>query len=368
MPLVFIHGVATRSSPGYAREIAQRDAMFRAAILDGLDPGGSIFKPAWGDLVPGIPRLENPIIPLPGAGIQPLSDTGREESEVRREVLDGAGVLALARRSLVDAVDALFAARIQSAPQAALRHVAADALCAARYARENPFPDWIHNIRTGDDFVTQLMAVSGASAAAESTGTAQPALEAAGFLDWPADVLLKTLRPSFTSAMTLFFGDVFSYLANRGDSRNPGPIPTLIMEALDNARAEADTSGRPLIIVGHSMGGNIAYDVLSHYRTELSVESLVTVGSQASLLRQLDVFHVRDPRGQPKRALKPPGVARWINIVDHHDALAFLFEPEFEGVVDREYRTDAGITGAHTSYFARASFFERLAAYLNVAK
>ena len=88
----------------------------------------------------------------------------------------------------------------------------------------------------------------------------------------------------------------------------------------------------------------------------------MTVGSQVALFRQLNLFPAAPAGGA--RAPRPENVRAWGNAVDPSDALAFLCAPEFRGVKDRDYRTDAGIFGAHNAYFERASFFERLSVYV----
>ena len=46
MPLVFVHGVATRDLPQYRAAVAQRDALFKRLVIS---DDQVIFNPAWGD-------------------------------------------------------------------------------------------------------------------------------------------------------------------------------------------------------------------------------------------------------------------------------------------------------------------------------
>ena len=45
MPLVFVHGVATRQTPQYQAAVAQRDTLFKRLVM-GQDQ--TVFDPDWG--------------------------------------------------------------------------------------------------------------------------------------------------------------------------------------------------------------------------------------------------------------------------------------------------------------------------------
>ncbi|RBL82836.1 hypothetical protein DDE05_34685, partial [Streptomyces cavourensis] len=93
-------------------------------------------------------------------------------------------------------------------------------------------------------------------------------------------------------------------------------------------------AGLPLVVVAHSMGGNIVYDVLSHFRPDLTVDTLVTVGSQVGLFEELKLFGASRPEINGEtggRVPLPPGLGRWINVVDHSDLLAYRVGPIFDG-------------------------------------
>ena len=57
----------------------------------------------------------------------------------------------------------------------------------------------------------------------------------------------------------LFLGDVFAYIDKRGDQSLPGLIVTRVIQTLESAI----NVGSPLVVVAHSLGGEIMYDVLS---------------------------------------------------------------------------------------------------------
>lgn len=116
------------------------------------------------------------------------------------------------------------------------------------------------------------------------------------------------------------------------------------------------------MVVAHSMGGNIVYDLLTHFRPNLVVDSLVTVGSQVGLFEELKLFAASRadiPGPGVDRVPKPPGVQRWVNVVDDCDPLAFRAAPVFDGVEDYTY--PSGALWAHTAYMAQPHFHRRLA-------
>src|SRR5262245_11642344 len=45
MPLVFVHGAATRQSPRHQAQVCQRDALFKQLVLP---PSAALFDPDWG--------------------------------------------------------------------------------------------------------------------------------------------------------------------------------------------------------------------------------------------------------------------------------------------------------------------------------
>lgn len=80
---------------------------------------------------------------------------------------------------------------------------------------------------------------------------------------------------------------------------------------------------RPRVVVAHSLGTVVAYEALHAY-PELSVELLITLGSPLALPH--GVFHrlTPPPGTYTGRGIRPPGVARWVNIADRGDPVAVL--------------------------------------------
>jgi hypothetical protein len=62
MPLVFVHGVATRQTPEYRALVEQRDTLFKRLVMGEDD---QIFDPDWGSN--GVSFFHGGWVPKPGA-------------------------------------------------------------------------------------------------------------------------------------------------------------------------------------------------------------------------------------------------------------------------------------------------------------
>ncbi|MFJ4536577.1 hypothetical protein ACIP39_11450 [Streptomyces tibetensis] len=175
-------------------------------------------------------------------------------------------------------------------------------------------------------------------------------LAAAGVRRWAA-------RPA-----ALLLGDVMGYFAERGTLEAPGRIVARIADALDEAAQDAASRGEPLVVLAHSMGGNIVHDLLSHFRPDVRVDLLVTVGTQVGVFEELKLFASSDPAvpqpGRPKVGALA-NVGRWLNVLDRSDPLAFAAAPVFAGAEDLVFRT--GAWWAHGGYLTSCEFHARLA-------
>ena len=95
---------------------------------------------------------------------------------------------------------------------------------------------------------------------------------------------------------------------------------------LTRALAEARREGRPIVLVAHSFGSLVAYDVLTARTVDTSsaprIERLVTIGAMigAPMLRRI-VFGAGDSLAMPR------GVKSWVNVRNPGDPLAVPLEP-----------------------------------------
>ena len=169
---------------------------------------------------------------------------------------------------------------------------------------------------------------------------------------------LDVYRQRLHAGLTQFIGDVFVYLDRRGTPAEPGPIVTTVVDAIRTApKLEPN---EPTIVMTHSMGGNILYDVLTYFAPELAIDVWISVASQVGLFEEMKIFKMSDPavRAPNKvQTLKPP-LKFWLNIYDPADILAFKTAPVFS-TADRDlaYRTGDSTFSAHGAYFKRPSFY-----------
>jgi hypothetical protein len=396
MPVVFVHGVNTRDTePGYDARI-RMIAGFVESAWAGLEVGGKPVKslkpsfPYWGDLAT---RFAWDMASLPKDGVQALGPGVPEDLRPAVAVLADAlakpsaaqnePLLSLARqRSLADAVGLLATLMVRSAAKADAADTAAFVVAAGAYAEKNPKPAWLAPLATDEQFLGMLVlevdqsggpggvqalgilgkvmgAVSAAGAAIKNAAksVAGAALDRVG--DFASTKLLAWQRRALNENLGRFFGDVFVYLDDRGDKAKPGQIPGRVLAAFDAARAAAPNE--PFVVVAHSLGGVITFDLLSHFRPDIPVDLLVTVGSQVSHFEEIKRFKDSDPAvGAPQRAVTPKNVARWINVLDGVDIFSYACEAVFDRVTDFEYDTKTYVVKAHGAYFEQARFYDRL--------
>ena len=82
---------------------------------------------------------------------------------------------------------------------------------------------------------------------------------------WPGDAvgtIFAETRPILNEFVAYFIGDVFTYLNNRGDAGNPGDIPRRLFKALRLANERKKVTGEMIVLVSHSMGGQLVQDAL----------------------------------------------------------------------------------------------------------
>ncbi|MBC7271339.1 MAG: hypothetical protein H5T76_21950 [Streptomyces sp.] len=142
-----------------------------------------------------------------------------------------------------------------------------------------------------------------------------------------------------------FSGDILSYLV-RGEA-----VRAYVADL-------AGTLPAPVVLLGHSLGGVIGFDLLaSHQSLTPHITQLITVGSQAPLLYELDALPSR-----PYGTGLPAHFPAWLNVYDPRDLLSFLGSPIFGSRV-RDVEVDNGqpVSAAHGAYWANPRLYEVLA-------
>ncbi|MER6010103.1 hypothetical protein [Streptomyces bluensis] len=406
MALVHVHGIGNRKADAVKRSAALRDELLRRHLLPatGHSPGALLSSPWWGELVAepawGWASLApDEVESLGGESEEPLEEAVAEvlaEAVAGPEHWDVEQVLtATARVSLQRAIDLLALAGDdeESEPGALAELVAFCARATAYWAEKTgegsrgdgvAFFAWLGDVEEDDEFLDRLHDEVADWERRTGRGPAE-----AGPRSWesfgvesglPARAIraMHRLRALHVSTRTrplaagarrwaarpaaLLLGDVMGYFAERGTRKTPGRIVERITGSLDEAARDAAVRGEPLVVLAHSMGGNIVHDVLSHFRPDVRVDLLVTVGTQVGLFEELKLFASSDhkvPNPRCPKVAALPNVGRWLNVLDRSDPLAFAAAPVFAGAEDLVFRT--GAWWAHGGYLSSCDFHARLA-------
>ncbi|GAB3869572.1 hypothetical protein GCM10027610_129380 [Dactylosporangium cerinum] len=383
MPIVFVHGVANRDDDwAYQSDRFARDALFQRYVhpAAGISTKASVLSPYWGGRAATF-RYDHVSLPDQATLVEDFGGEDADELALAAHLVEPVAdpsrlVVEVARRSTADAADLLLTftglgvARDERSAQAF-------AELAFRVTELVPVLDASGELRTAKDddealgLLIRRLEVSAAPAAGSD--------ESFGGADWYTDLgeglmrlrnvagrltgraVMELTRASMHKKVALFLGDVLTYVNKRGTADDPGPIPRIVGDEISAARRD----GEPLIVVAHSMGGNIVYDVLSYFRPDLQVDVLVTVGSQVGLFAELGLLRVQEDQSAPAGRLRLPGrTVRWLNVLDLNDALAFATDQIFDGAKDTPYSTGRGLLAAHAAYFRTASFYQLVARYL----
>lgn len=391
MPLVFIHGVSTRITPGkeeaYYKRVRVRDDLFREFLFRQLvgNPAGVVIEnPYWGRYAA---RFAWDHASLPRRGGESFGADDDEAAQIVAEALpffpdqfQNSSLRGAASLSLESVVDTLWAVAGQNVDDAEAPFMATLARRSLEYAVENPEPQWLHDVETDAQLVEKLLTAVVKESATQTAMAGQPesfglnsafrrlqqaaADVGSAVLGGVMNPAVTALRPWLHRRISLFVGDVLWYLDERGVKGKEGPIIAEVSEAIAKA-SRTRSATDPLVIVGHSMGGNIAYDILTHFHPEFECDVLLTVGSQVGMFEELKRFRASD-RGipSPQRLLTPmpQNVQHWINVFDRADVLGFAVSRIFEGAHDYEFKTRTHPIAVHSKYFERPLFHKRLSA------
>jgi pimeloyl-ACP methyl ester carboxylesterase len=127
-----------------------------------------------------------------------------------------------------------------------------------------------------------------------------------------------------------------------------------------------------VVLLGHSLGGVVCFDLLASGvlldgaatgpgGRPGQVEGLVTVGSQAPLLYELDALPSR-----PYGSGLPGGFPHWVNVYDRRDLLSYLAAGVFgPGVTDVEVDNRQPVSAAHSAYWTNDRFYAALVGVLD---
>jgi hypothetical protein len=412
VPLVFIHGVNTRYDRQYETDVSARDELFRRLVIHplaktcGISAQLPILNPYWGDKgvafswgqasLPVVSTLEH-------MGGESSNDTPASDADISAFVARTTGTIRnlesmgaadsrfklAALADLPRFVEAVLSPMILSERSLAVEGVETPSISGKRealllIAAAEAATD--HELRilledsSSDEDVLRLISEAVCERYRSALDVEQQStshLERMGSR-W-LEPIVDEVRELFARAkdapgrastvpasaiwreklhrqFSTFFGDVFMYLKNRGTSGAPGPIVEAVWEPI-RARQKSHPD-EPLIVVTHSMGGNIFYDIVSTFAPDLEITAWISVGGQVGQFEEMKLFLASDPevRGPEKVRTYYPRLRYWMNIYDPADPFSFKAAPIFHDVSDVEYLTGGSVLRSHGTYFKRPSF------------
>ena len=183
-----------------------------------------------------------------------------------------------------------------------------------------------------------------------------------------SDAVLRLKRRTLSHGAALFLGDVFVYLRQREVAGAEGTRQRLfapIIADLIKAAKIPRQPKEPFVVVGHSLGGVLLYDILTDPPSlqqitaevpEFRIDLWLTVGSQPGFFADLGLY---SDKPRPTAKLKRPDcVSNWLNVYDFTDVFSFLCAPFFDGVDDFGYDTKIDLFEAHSAYFLRPKLLQ----------
>src|SRR3546814_347110 len=259
--LVFVHGVATRSGPTLVRAVENRNTLFREIAFAGMDV--NILSPTWGDAVPSI----NPKVFGTDEKVRSFSlgaGTGQMGGLAGRAAgaATGGDIAQVARVHATVAIDAVFAEALEIAARER-RTLSAEELAAFRRAVEaietDSAPAHVGSAKTDAELARTLGLTGSTSFGIGSTLAKAVSAVTDRIRNAASTVAFGAVRDLVSPSVGFFLGDVFVYL-REGELRSR--IRELIRAELAKAWSACEAGSGPMVVVGHSMGGEILIDML----------------------------------------------------------------------------------------------------------
>jgi hypothetical protein len=197
-----------------------------------------------------------------------------------------------------------------------------------------------------------------------------------GLPAYGASVVVAELRRPLHELVSMFIGDVCQYLILRGTATQPGRIPGLLLDKLKSAAKNKQArEGESLVVLSHSMGGQIVYDTVTRYLPAgpdlagIRIDFWCATASQVGFFEEAKFFIASSPQHKTGEPVPFPGghLGVWWNVWDPNDILSFTARDIFLGVDDESYSSGMTMVNAHSGYLQRPSFYRRFAEKLRQA-
>lgn len=368
--VVFVHGVSVREDDNYKKEVEKRHDFFKKYCFNSTKV--EFYDPYWGKY--GYPHQTLRSIPQDTGTTLAL---GGEAKSITKVAQPDDIILQTAREDFPALLNTFSILLAQNGSHQNLE--LADNIAAYVAGLENEegefrTPNWLTDsgLKTDSAFFARLNEeiqpvptekFLGLGDALQSIGDAIGKFFASGLN------VFEGLARKVTPKLAHFLGDVFVYLKSHENEElnKREAIRETVLEDLKKAAKAAQGENDKLIVIGHSMGANILYDMLTDtdYMQEvnkalcfkLKIDLFLTVGTQLGLFEELDLFTASTTEGL---APSPASVTHWWHVYNRMDVLSFTAEGIFADVKEFSVNTKANIIDAHTAYFSSPVFFKRL--------
>ena len=158
---------------------------------------------------------------------------------------------------------------------------------------------------------------------------------------------IKRKRGVISDGAYPFAGDIMIYQAKGKKIR-------------DYIRSQIELVEPPVVLLAHSLGGIACVDLLIEEDLRDRVKLLITAGSQAPFLYEIDALQTLT-FGEPL----PEHFPQWLNIYDLRDFLSYIGEGVFPGkLTDVEVNNRQPFPEAHGAYWANAETWNAIARVL----
>jgi hypothetical protein len=384
MPIVFVHGVNTRDSQNFRDSEARRNGFLREIVAPALGlPANEllIISPFWGG---SAAKFYWNMAVLPDAS-EPDEKFGSangstdEVEDIAAQSGFAGSLVDSARHSLAETVDLIYSAALATTiKEQTARSIARSYLRATAYADDCPAPAWLNEQVSNKNFAGELLYHMNADSEDESLGADNVLADlnagVSRLVNFVPGIVTKAVlhskRRSLNETIARFVGDAMVYIRRRGTQQDPGPIVNIVLDALREASAKKSSPDDKLIVIAHSFGGAIIYDIASIFAPEIAIDFLITVGSQVGLFEEMKMYVASDTSiawdgVYAQKVSRPQNVTRWLNVFDLQDVFSYRMDPVFTSIHDFSYSSGYSSLHAHSGYFTRPDFYRRLAARIS---
>ncbi|MFN0106467.1 MAG: hypothetical protein ACKV2U_30795 [Bryobacteraceae bacterium] len=170
-----------------------------------------------------------------------------------------------------------------------------------------------------------------------------------GLFDRPISFVVRGSRNRAMKIFMKYAADILLY-----QSRGEG-IQTAVRTAIQKADGK-------VVVLAHSLGGVAAVDVLAKDDLRHKVSHLITAGSQAPFIYDVNALNSLSQ----VKTLPPFFPENWLNIYDESDVLSFLAEPVFSParVTDFANYSKLAPLAAHSAYWDSDAVWNRISEFV----